>query len=278
MRNVCAHVLPTSLDDALEIVQRSPRATAYLAGGTALAERDDPSLETLVDLSQLGLDRIETSALELRIGAMVGLEAARNSAPVSSLGDGLLSQAIHSTRTQIWRNQATLGGRIMEADPGDLVLPALMVLGASLRVLRAPRSQEESIPSEDIGALALGDLLLGITIPMLPGWRHAGEWMRISALDRPVAACFVALHTAGGRIDAARVACSGLGPRAFRARSVESELCRKSVALESFERFQDALQEDLRASDDVRATQAYRTHLGRVLLGRALRRAANVQS
>ncbi len=278
MRNVCAHVLPKNLDEALEIVRRSPRAAAYLAGGTGLAERDDPRLETLVDLRQLGLDRIEASGGELRIGAMVGLEAARNSAPVPTLGDGILSRAIHSTRTQIWRNQATLGGRIMEADPGDLILPALMALGASLRVLRAPRSKEESIPSENFAALAPGDLLLGIAIPIASGWRHAGEWTRISALDRPVAACFVALHTASGRIDAARVACSGLGPRTFRARSVESALCRRSVSLESFEPFQDALLEHMQAPDDLRATQAYRTHLGRVLLGRALRRAVNVPS
>src|SRR5512145_510747 len=109
MRNVCAHTLPQSIDDALEIVQRDPRTSAYLAGGTALAERDDSSLETVVDLAPLGLDRIETLGPELRIGAMVGPEIAKNSMALRSVGNGILASAIGATRTQIWRNQATLG-------------------------------------------------------------------------------------------------------------------------------------------------------------------------
>jgi len=276
MRNVCVHILPKSIDDALEIVQQDPRTSAYLGGGTALAERDDPSLETLVDLAPLGLNRIETLGPELRIGAMVGLEIAKNSTALHSIGNGILAQAIDSTRTQIWRNQATLGGRIMEAEPGDLVLPALLSLGASLCILRAPGTPEERVRIQDMATLEPGDLLLAVTIPIASGWRHAAEWMRISALDRPVAACFVGLHVVDGRIDAARVACSGLGPRPFRARNVESALSQRPASLESFESFQSALQSDMQPPGDLRASPAYRAQLGRVLLGRALRRAASV--
>ncbi len=276
MRNVCAHTLPKSIDDALEIVQRDPGTSAYLAGGTALAERDDPRLETLVDLAPLGLDRIETLGPELRVGAMVGLEIAKNCVPLQTLGNGILAHALDSTRTQIWRNQATLGGRIMEADPGDLVLPALMSLDASLCIMRAPRKPEERVPIHDVAMLEPGDLLLAVTIPIASGWRHAAEWMRISALDRPVVACFVGLHVVDGRIDAARVASSGLGARPFRARSVESALCQRPASLESFESFQSALQSDMQPPGDLRASPPYRAQLGRVLLGRALRRAASV--
>ena len=67
-----AHYLkPKTLKEAHDALLQSPR-NVLLAGGLWL-KRSTPSVETLIDLDELGLDKIEDEGDYVKIGAMTTL-------------------------------------------------------------------------------------------------------------------------------------------------------------------------------------------------------------
>ena len=173
--------------------------------------------------------------------------------------------------TEAWRNQATLGGRLREAFPGDLVTVVLLALEATVEVQQFPRAPRESVPVGLLGDLDPGALLLGVEIDADGGWTHALESLHLTALDRAIAAVGLSLRLTEGRIAAGRVASCGLTPAPARAPHLENVLA--GAAVESdFEPWLRAFAGDTRPEGDLRGSAAYREHLGRVLLARAFRR------
>ncbi len=271
MRNASAYLCPGTLDEAIAAVQAQPGRAAYLAGGTALAERDDPRVETLVDLAGLGLDRVEDLNTGIRIGAMVTLERLRRNPQAARLGDGILGEALGRTRTEAWRNQATLGGRLRQAFAGDLVKTALLTLDARVTVQQFPHAPPETIALGSMGDLDPGALLLAVEISSQDGWSHALESLHLTTLDRPIVAVGLGLRLEVGRITAGRVATCGLAPSPVRASQVENTL--RGATLESdYEAWLRTFANDMRPTGDWRGSSSYRAHLGQVLLGRAFRR------
>ena len=271
MRNASAYLCPGSPDEAIAAVQAQPGRAAYLAGGTALAEQDDPRVETLVDLAGLGLDQVEAQSAGIRIGAMVTLERLRRNPQAARLGHGILAEALGRTRSEAWRNQATLGGRLREAFPGDLITVALLVLDARVTVQQFPHSLPETIGLGSLGDLDPGALLVAVEISTQDRWSHALESLHLTALDRPIVAVGLGLRLEDGRIAEGRVATCGLAPSPTRASQLENAF--RGASIESdYEAWLRAFVSDMRPTGDLRGSASYREHLGQVLLGRAFRR------
>ena len=136
MRYIRDYLWAETPTQALEWVTTRPGRGAFLGGGTALATWRDAGLEYIVDLSRAGLDSIELLTDGAELGATLPLQRILEDPRLAGLGDGLLAAALGATRTDPWRRQATLAGRLLEGDPGDLVALALLALGASLGILR----------------------------------------------------------------------------------------------------------------------------------------------
>ena len=66
LRNVKTYHKPTTVDEAVMLVQSNPHAT-YLGGGAWIVAQGDPTLEVLVDLQHVGLGEIA--------GDLIGVEA-----------------------------------------------------------------------------------------------------------------------------------------------------------------------------------------------------------
>lgn len=280
MRNLREYLWAKSPTEAIELRASRPGRGAYLGGGTALAARQDPSLDFVVDLSRAGLGALHTGPSGIEIGATVTLEELLLAPEIGSLA--ILREAIRRTRTEPWRRQATVVGRLLEGDPCDLLVPCLSILGARLRCRTGPGSPPESIDLEDFltsrrGALsgsgpqATDPLVLGIEIaPPEPGSGQALEVVSRSALDAPIAAVAVAIQIRGRKVVAARVATSSL-PEPRRARRTEAALERSPAG--EIGPALAALADDIAPRDDWRASAEYRAHVAVVLFGRAVRRA-----
>jgi carbon-monoxide dehydrogenase medium subunit len=271
MRGLQEYRVAESADDALEFVHAHPGA-AFLAGGTRLALGADPGLSAVVDLSRLGLDRIERAGGSTRLGATTSLERLRRDALAGTLGGGLLREALARTRTPAWRGHATLGGRLREMDPDDLVTTVLLVMDAVVELQRAPRSRPVEVALPE----ALGDdprtLILALLVPDRPGWSYALEALSPTRLESPVAAVALGLRTPERRVEAARLAVCGLAPLPRRLPGVEAALIGMPADRGDFGQAVGRLLAEAAPETDARASREYREHLGAVLLARALRR------
>ena len=276
MRNLRAYLVAETIDHALELVHGYPGRAAFLGGGTCLARLDAPDLAAVLDLAALGLDGVEKAGNGLRLGATLPLERLCREPLVRELGGGLLAEAAGSTRSPAWRNQATLAGRLREADPADRITAALLVLEARVELQRSPGARPVELALLEALAEKPSSLFLAVRVPELPEpgcWLFALEHLALSALDAPIAAILVGLRIRDRRIQEARVATSGLAPRPRRAPAVEAALIGHASDCESFAEPQRRLRADIEAPGDHRATREYREHLAQVLLARALGRA-----
>lgn len=114
----------TSLEDAYEKLVEHPKNT--IIGGGLWLKKLNATVETLIDLTELGLDGIEQTANHIVIGAMASLRSIEKHAAIKDLGNGFLSQAIGSIMGVALRGQATIGGSLAGKYPfSDLITPLL---------------------------------------------------------------------------------------------------------------------------------------------------------
>ena len=159
---------PTSLQEALVILEMDQEATIY-AGGTDImvVKKATPSFLFLNEVSELrGMEEEEEF---LSIGAMTTYtELLRESHTPE-----IFKKAIEHVAAPAIRNVATIGGNVCNASPAGDTLPVLYVLDARIEVARMVEGQTERlrIPIEEfiIGVkktkLEKGSLVVRILLP-----------------------------------------------------------------------------------------------------------------
>src|ERR1700731_4267098 len=167
-------VEPSSLGEALGLLDPDDPAVRPIAGGTALMLMMKTGFyqpRRLVSLRALGRALTVIAATPeggLDIGAMVRLAQIERSAVVrqaAPVADTLLTHS--NVRV---RNVATVGGNLAHGDPHMDLPPVLIALGASVRVVGP--SGERDIPVEELsnGYMTLSDgndeLYAALRVPM----------------------------------------------------------------------------------------------------------------
>lgn len=272
---------PTTLAEALELLQRPDLTAVPVAGGTeagaqagtrALASQ--PQVPAVIDLSALGLDFIELSQDELRLGAMVTLQALVESPEVQRVADGLIARAAWLTAPRQVRNQATLGGTLLgeTAARADLAC-ALLALNADLMIAPAVE-QREMVPLETFygGGWLERELATEVIIACPPaGTRAALHRIGRTPADQPILEVVGVGRCQGDQIEMIRLAATGVGPRPVRLRQVEQALQGVSVNSTTFQQAVQRAAEGLALPDDFRASAEYRAAMLPVLVSRVIR-------
>ena len=109
---------------------------------------------TAIDLCDLGLDRIEETETEYRIGAMVPLRALEQHAGLSALTHGAMEEAVRHIVGVQFRNCATLGGSLWGRFGFSDVLTLLLALDATVVLHHAgalPLADFAALPRDDAG-------------------------------------------------------------------------------------------------------------------------------
>ncbi len=96
----------SSLEEAYKLVKESPR-NKIVAGGLWL-KKGNADADTLIDLSNLGLDKIEDKKEYVEVGAMV----IQRQFEKSDLVPEMAKEAVHSIMGPAFRNVATIGGSV----------------------------------------------------------------------------------------------------------------------------------------------------------------------
>ena len=83
------YVKAASLEEAWELNQKR---TAQVIGGMLWVRMGNKNIQTVIDLSELGLDQIEETDDEYRIGCMVTLRQLEMNASLETYTDGAMKK------------------------------------------------------------------------------------------------------------------------------------------------------------------------------------------
>lgn len=274
---------PGSLAEALALASNGRRAL-FLAGGTDVIvqlREGRRSCDLLIDLKHVpeltSITVGPSGALE--IGAAVAL-AEIYEHPVVRRDFPALVDAASIIGGIAIQSRATLGGNLCNASPAADSSPALMALGATLRI--AGPAGERTLPVADFfvgpgqNALQPGEILVSVRIPPLPP-RSAAFYHRFiprNEMDIAVASSGVCLALDdAGRIADARVALGAVAPTPILVPAARDALLGREPGAEAFAAAGEAARAAARPIDDMRGSVAQRRHLAGVLTVRALENA-----
>src|SRR5579872_2871954 len=164
---------PTTLPEALELLQKSGENAKILAGGQSLIpvmklRLGQPS--HLIDLNRIdGLSYIREDNGMLKIGAMTRMADLESSDLLKSKY-GLLHDAAMNIADPLVRNRGTAGGNLSHADPAN-DLPAAMLAMEGVLTATGPGGAKRSIRAHEFfvdtftTALTHDEILTEIALP-----------------------------------------------------------------------------------------------------------------
>jgi carbon-monoxide dehydrogenase medium subunit len=263
---------PTTVDDAVALVQTKANAT-YVAGGAWIMAQGDPSLEVLVDLQRLNLDEISADVDAVRIGATATLQALIDDDNVSQLADGLLAKAARHTQSRNLREQGTLGGTLIVAGPEDPLTTALLVLDAEIFYAdpiahSAPFNSFVAYRDRLVKACAL---LTELRVKHPPSRSAAAlEVIGRSPRDKPIVAAAAYVEVEEGLPVTLRLAVAGADAKPVRLLKAEHLLKGQLLTEDKITPALASAVEQLHPSGDYRGSAEYRREMAQVLTRRAL--------
>ena len=233
------YITPKSLDEAFDVLLRLP-AARLLAGATDLlpwareGRAGDVHLPALVDISRIAaLGGISQEGARIRIGATTPIAALQHHPLLQQQAPVLGVCALWFADDQI-REQATVGGNLVNASPAGDTQPALLALNTRVTLVRreSGRILERSVPLSEFilgpghTVLQPGEILLRLEFDALPNHGVAFEKVghrRSLAISTVCLAALVHLD-ARKRIDDLRIAIGAVGPVPERLTDIEDLL------------------------------------------------------
>ncbi|WP_243126920.1 FAD binding domain-containing protein [Anaerotruncus sp. 1XD22-93] len=254
MYTIKTYLMAQTLEEAYSALQKNK--SNVILGGCGWLKMTRKRFWTGIDLSGLGLDRIEQRDGWLEIGAMVTLRQLETDPALRGLFGGILPRSVERIVGVQFRSCATVGGSVwMRAGFSDL-LTALSVLDTEVELYHAGR-----MPLEAFFALPRNrearDILTGIRI-RLDGRDAACSSMRNTATDFPVVGAAVSRCGPGWSV--------AVGARPMRAvRVPEAEAALAAGDLQAASRAVEALG----YAGNLRGSADYRRKVAQVLVRRA---------
>jgi len=275
---------PTSVDEALALLQRYAGDAKILAGGQSLVPLLNFRLSrpaALVDLNRIpALAYIKEEGGQVRLGAMTRQRTIEFS-PVVKERLPLLGEATRWVGHLPIRTRGTIGGSIAHADP-SAEYPAVLTALEGEVVARGPGG-ERVIAAKDLfqtyltTSLGADEILVEVRMPAMPaGAGYALEEFARRHGDFAIVGIAAMIVRQGPRCTMARLATAGTGPVPVRLRAAEEILERDGLGEAAIEAAARRAAELVSPDADIHASADYRRHLTGVLTKRAITRALGV--
>lgn len=277
------YVAPSTLDEALQLLQAHAAEAKLLAGGQSLVpvmnfRLAQPSF--IIDLNRLPeLAYITPTGDGVRIGAMTRQSALEHSAAVARHAPLLHAAVPYIAHPQI-RNRGTIGGSLAHADPAGELPVVTVALNARFRLTRAAGSRWVDSADFYIGlfttALAEDEILTEVHLPALPprtGWAFQELARRHGDYAQAGVAALLTLDERGV-CTAARLVFLNVGDIPMVAAEAAQLLVGQRVTPEAIAAAaQHAAQHEIEPAGDVHGSAEYKRHLSAVLARRTLQQA-----
>jgi aerobic carbon-monoxide dehydrogenase medium subunit len=279
-------VEPTSLQEAISLLDPQEPAIRAVAGGTALMLMMKAGVfqpTRLVCLHRIESDyaRIAVNgADELRIGAMATLSEVEKDPNVAARLP-VLTRALRRLSNPRVRNVARVGGALAHGDPHMDLPPVLAALGARVTI-SGPKGfkSDRELPLDQLYAgyyetvLARNELITAVTVPKLDGRKAA--YMKVtsrSADDWPALGVAVSFALTDGAMRDPIIVVSAATEKVARMASVEKLLQGAVPDDAALDRAGEAAAAEASILADAHGSATYKRELLRVYLRRAVRQA-----
>lgn len=256
MLTINHYVRPQSLDEAYALCQKKSNV---VLGGMLWLKMQNKTVDTAIDLCDLGLDTIEETEDAYRIGAMVTLRDLEQHEGLRTLTQGAIAESVcHIVGVQ-FRNLATVGGSIYGRFGFSDVLTIFLALDAQVELHGAG-----IMPLRDFAVLPYRrDILVRVIVPKTAR-RTVYLSQRNISTDFPVLTCAVSADNSGTRC--------AIGARPMRACVFTDEhaLLAGGITDESARAFAREIASMTVFGSNMRASAEYRRRICEVLVRRAL--------
>lgn len=279
-----SHLFPATVDDALRMKKELKDQAVFLAGGTDLfvrmaekkiAPRYWIDLTRIPELSRR--ERLQKNNLVL--GACVTVDGLIRS-PLIRKHAPLLATAAGRLGSPAIRNQATLGGNLVNASPAADLVPPLVVQGAVARTIKSREPRQFSVEelSTDVNQTVLfqDEILCEISIPVLrPGEGTAFFKLGLrEALTIAVATAAAWLKIdRNGKVEDLKIALGSVAPTVMRALHTENFLKGRRPGDRVFHEAGGIAAAECHPITDVRGTAEYRRWMVKELVKACLQEA-----
>ena len=265
---------PSTLDEALRIIS-SQAGAKVLAGGQSLLpllKLRLASAETLVDIGRLK---------ELK-GAHATADGGYEMGALTTYAEALATTSLAYARdclsgigdVQV-RNRGTIGGAIAHADPASDAPALALALDYSV-VLRSKRG-ERVVPLDGFfkgpfqTGIAADEILVVLRRGPLPaGAGGAYRKLAQSASGYAIVGVAVVVASSGGSVTHARVALTGVGEVAYRAKAVEAALLGSDGSSSAVAAAAAHAVDGVTVNSDIHADREYRSQMAVVYTRRAI--------
>jgi CO/xanthine dehydrogenase FAD-binding subunit len=214
---------PTTIKEAQKFLEKP--STIPVAGGTSFTGRN---VNSLVDLTRVGLDYIKNEKKKIRIGATASITELKESKVLNSFAAGILPTACAVLADTQLRNVITIGGNIACRYLWANLPPALMALDAEVEIT-GRKKRKVSVEKFLASKLAPGEFISEVIIPRCSN-KGSGTFLRFARtkVDYPLISLAVYAEKQNSKISLLRVAVSGLSA-ATRVKAIENELQGKKI-------------------------------------------------
>ena len=277
--NTFEYVKPNGLGEVLEVLDQLKEKNALvLAGGTDLIpalRAEARKADYLVDISGAPLNGVVFEPEQARIGSLVTFARLCQDVEMWTKLPAVAEAAGQVGAVQC-RNLATIGGNLCTAVPSLDSAPALLALGAKVRL--QSKSGERLVPIEKFfvgprrSVLQPGEILTEILVPLEEGFAVSFLKMgRRKALTLSIvnAAAGLALDNHGA-VSKVRIALGAVAPTPVRAPKAEQLLLGRKPSTEVLTEVAAMASTEIAPISDLRASADYRRKMSAVLVRRAL--------
>ena len=245
MITIQKYVRAQSLEEAWQLNQNKRNR---ILGGMLWLRLGKGTVNTAIDLCDLGLDTIEETAEQFSIGAMATLRDIEMHAGLNAYTSGAVANAVKDIVGVQFRNMATVGGSIWGRFGFSDVLTVFLALDSYVELYKGG-----IVPLEEFAKMKKdNDILVRLIVKKTP-CKVVYSAMRNQRTDFPVLACAVSQMNGEYR--------ASIGARPGRAMLVRRD---------NAEGFAAFVAENTPTEGNLRGSAAYRTHLTRVLVERSM--------
>lgn len=256
MMTIKEYVRAKSLEEAWQLNQNKKNR---ILGGMLWMRLSSTIINTAIDLSELGLDKIEESEEEFSIGAMVSLRDLEMHEGLNIYTNNAVKNAVKDIVGVQFRNMATVGGSIWGRFGFSDVLTVFLAMDTYVELYKGG-----IIPLEEFAVMKQdNDILVRVIVKKASG-KVVYAAMRNQSTDFPVLTC--AVSNMNGIYKAA------IGARPSRAVVYydKENYLSNGLTEEAIKLFASYVSEIADTQSNVRGSKEYRTHLTKVLVERGL--------
>ena len=256
MRVIREYKRAESLEEAWQLNQKKSNR---VLGGMVWLKMGKMQIGTAIDLSGLGLDTIEETGEEFRIGCMVTLRDLELDPGLNSYTDGAARESVRHIVGVQFRNLATVGGSIYGRYGFSDVLTMFLTMDSYVELYKGG-----IVSMADFVSMKMDNDILIRVIVKKRACQIAYMAVRNQSTDFPVLTCCVS------KLEGKYRAVIGARPKRAKLVSDENGIMANGITKEVAAAFASYVAEQVPTDSNLRGSSTYRTHLIHVLTERCV--------